>query len=121
MVTRAAKVDGIAAAFAPDNDQWRKDGSAIVAVIPTDETVDSGKAHVVTQVSDAIQGVPGVVGIAGVGPTVLDYINAVYKKFPYSLGLIALVTFGQHAAQQGPFSTATIDSAKRLLPGRWPP
>jgi RND superfamily putative drug exporter len=94
VVTRAAKVDGIAAAFAPDNDQWRKDGSAIVAVIPTDETVDSGKAHVVTQVSDAIQGVPGVVGIAGVGPTVLDYINAVYKKFPYSLGLIALVTFG---------------------------
>jgi RND superfamily putative drug exporter len=24
---------------------------------------------------------------------VLDYINAVYKKFPYTLGLIALVTF----------------------------
>ena len=41
----------------------------------------------------AIDDVPGVVGIAGVGPTVLDYINAVYKKFPYSLGLIALVTF----------------------------
>ena len=36
---------------------------------------------------------PGFVGIAGVGATVLDYINAVYKKFPYSLGLIALVTF----------------------------
>jgi RND superfamily putative drug exporter len=34
-----------------------------------------------------------VVGIAGIGPTVLDYINAVYKKFPYSLGLIAFVTF----------------------------
>ena len=83
----------MAAAFAPDNDQWRKDGYALVAVIPTDETVDSTEAHVVTRVYDALNGVPGVVGIAGVGATVLDYINAVYKKFPYSLGLIALVTF----------------------------
>jgi RND superfamily putative drug exporter len=93
VVDKATKVDGVAAAFAPDNDQWRKNGYALVGVIPTDETVDSGKAHVVTQVSDAVKPVPGFVGIAGVGATVLDYINAVYKKFPYSLGLIALVTF----------------------------
>jgi RND superfamily putative drug exporter len=89
----ATKVDGVAAAFAPDNGQWRKDGYALVGVIPTNETVDSTEAHVVTRVQDAVHGVPGVVGIAGVGATVLDYINAVYKKFPYSLGLIALVTF----------------------------
>jgi RND superfamily putative drug exporter len=93
VVDKATKVDGVAAAFAPDNNQWRKNGYALVGVIPTDETVDSGKAHVVTEVSDAVKSVPGFVGIAGVGATVLDYINAVYKKFPYSLGLIALVTF----------------------------
>jgi putative drug exporter of the RND superfamily len=93
VVDKATKVDGVAAAFAPDNKQWRKNGYALIGVIPTDETVDSGKAHVVTQVSDAVKPVPGFVGIAGVGATVLDYINAVYKKFPYSLGLIALVTF----------------------------
>ena len=69
------------------------DDSALVAVIPTEETVDSTKASVVNDVQAALDGVPGVVGIAGVGPTVLDYINAVYKKFPYSLGLIAFVTF----------------------------
>jgi RND superfamily putative drug exporter len=91
--TRAAKVDGVSAAFAPDTPQWRIGDSALVAVIPTEETVDSTKAHVVDDVSAALDGVPGVVGIAGVGPTVLDYINAVYKKFPYSLGLIAFVTF----------------------------
>jgi RND superfamily putative drug exporter len=48
---------------------------------------------VVDDVHAALDGVPGFVGIAGVGATVLDYINAVYKKFPYSLGLIAFVTF----------------------------
>ncbi len=90
---RSRGVDGVAMAFAPDDDQWRTDGAAVVGVIPTEETVDSTKAHVVDDVSAAIDDVPGVVGIAGVGPTVLDYISAVYKKFPYSLGLIALVTF----------------------------
>ena len=90
---RARDVDGVAMAFAPDNAQWRTDGAAVVGVIPTEETVDSTKAHVVEDLRAAIDDVPGVVGIAGVGPTVLDYINAVYKKFPISLGLIALVTF----------------------------
>ena len=93
VVTAASRVDGVAAAFAPDSPQWRTDGAAVVAVIPTEETVDSTKAHVVDDVHAAIDGIPGVVGIAGVGPTIVDYINAVYKKFPYSLGLIALVTF----------------------------
>jgi len=93
VATKAREVDDVAAAFAPDNEQWRTDGAALAEVIPTEETVDSTKAHVVDDVSAAIDDVPGVVGIAGIGPTVLDYINAVYKKFPYSLGLIALVTF----------------------------
>jgi RND superfamily putative drug exporter len=44
-------------------------------------------------VESAISGIPGVVGVAGSGPSVLDYINAVYKNFPYSLAVIALVTF----------------------------
>jgi RND superfamily putative drug exporter len=92
-VTAAEKVDGVAMAFAPDNAQWRTDGAAVVDVIPREEAVDSAKAHVVDDVKTALDDVPGVVGIAGVGPTVLDYINAVYKNFPYSLGLIALVTF----------------------------
>jgi putative drug exporter of the RND superfamily len=93
VVQQASGVDGIAAVMAPDDPKWRVDGTALVAAIPTEETVDSTKAEVVQRVDDAVTDVPGVVGIAGIGPTVLDYINAVYKNFPYSLGLIALVTF----------------------------
>jgi RND superfamily putative drug exporter len=92
-IPAAEKADGVAFAFSPDDEQWRKPGAAIVGVIPIDETVDSTKAHVVDNVRESLTGIPGVVGIAGVGATVLDYINAVYKNFPYSLGLIALVTF----------------------------
>jgi RND superfamily putative drug exporter len=86
-------VDQVAAAFAPDDPQWRTDGAAIVGVIPAVETVDSDEAHIGEDVRAAAQRVPGFVGVAGVGPTISDYINAVYKNFPYSLGLIALVTF----------------------------
>jgi len=93
VVGRSTQVDGVAAAVAPDNPKWRADGTALVAVIPTEETVDSTKAGIVRDVDDALAGVPGVVGIAGVGATVLDYIDAVYKNFPLTLGLIALVTF----------------------------
>jgi RND superfamily putative drug exporter len=93
VVDQAVRVEGVAGAVAPDNPSWRTDGSALVAVIPEDEAVDSTKAAVVERVDDAVSDIPGVVGIAGVGATVLDYINAVYKNFPYSLGLIVLVTF----------------------------
>ena len=93
VVTRAEGVDGVAAALAPEGPQWQTGSLALVAVIPTDETVDSTKAEVVQRLDDVVGDVPGVVGTAGVGATVLDYINAVYKNFPYTLGLIALVTF----------------------------
>ena len=35
----------------PTTTQWRKDGAALVGVIPTEETVDSTKAHVVDDVA----------------------------------------------------------------------
>ena len=92
VVKRSTSVEGVAGAVAPDDPAWRKAGAAVVAVFPEEEAVDSTKASVVRRVDEAVTEVPGVVGVAGVGATVLDYINAVYKRFPYSLGLIALVT-----------------------------
>jgi RND superfamily putative drug exporter len=93
VIAAAKAVPGVAAAYAPDNDQWRKDGTALVEVIPVNETVDSTEAHVASDLHKAVKDIPGVVGVAGIGPTISDYINAVYKNFPYSLGIIALVTF----------------------------
>jgi RND superfamily putative drug exporter len=93
VVDAAAGVDGVAAAFAPEGEQWRHDGSSLVGVIPSEETVDSDNARVVERLDEAVGDVPGVVGIAGVGATVLDYVDAVYRNFPYTLGLIGVVTF----------------------------
>jgi RND superfamily putative drug exporter len=93
VVKNSAAVTGVSAAFAPDNSYWRHSADGLVDVIPTDETVDSQNAQVVNRVRDANSTVAGLVGIAGAGATVLDYINAVYGNFPLVLTLIALVTF----------------------------
>ncbi len=93
VVTRLEQVDGVASAVAPDDPTWRKGGTAVVQVLPTLETVDTGRAKVVERMLDAIEDVPGVQGVAGPGATVLDYSNAVFKRFPLVMGLIALVTF----------------------------
>jgi RND superfamily putative drug exporter len=86
-------VSGVASAFAPDNPVWRKGDSAMVNVIPTAETVDSKGSKVAERIGAAVNDLPGVVGEAGAGPVVLDYIDAVYGAFPLVLGLIVLVTF----------------------------
>ena len=68
--------------------------TAVVDVLPTDATLDSDAAAVVDEVRAAVDGsITGDAGITGVGPTIEDYFSAVYDKFPYVLGLIALITY----------------------------
>jgi RND superfamily putative drug exporter len=92
-VARAARsVDGVATAFAPDGPTWRKGENAIVDVIPTEETVDSAASDIVRRIDQAVSADPAVVGEAGQGAVVLDYIDAVYGNFPLALTLIVLIT-----------------------------
>jgi putative drug exporter of the RND superfamily len=93
IASTSRQVAGVSAAFSPDTPAWHKSGSALVAVIPTHETVDSQNAQVVNRVHDAVVNLTGFAGVSGAGAIVLDYINAVYGNFPLVLGLIALVTF----------------------------
>ena len=93
VVERVQDVDGVAFAVFPDDPTWAKPGSAVVEVVPDVETVDLERAEVVDRMRKAIADVPGVVGIAGTGATVRDYTDAVFKKFPLVMALIALTTF----------------------------
>ncbi len=93
VVERAQAVPGVAFAVAPNDPTWRKDGTAVVEVVPDEELVDIKRSGVVNRIREAVNGVPGVVGVAGPGATVLDYTNAVFGKFPLVMALIALTTF----------------------------
>jgi putative drug exporter of the RND superfamily len=70
-----------------------RNGYTVVEVVPSDETVDSDTIRVVDRVRDAVRGTPGYVGVAGPGAAVGDYLHAVYDRFPYVIGLIALITY----------------------------
>jgi RND superfamily putative drug exporter len=93
VVQNTQGVDGIAAAFQPDPATWSDGHTIIAAAIPQDEAVDNTNAQVADRVNTANQDVSGYVGSAGAAATILDYIDAVYKNFPYVIVVIALVTF----------------------------
>ena len=86
----AAKVDGVrlAVPYAPGTD-----GRTAVDVIPDHETVNSNSVEVVDRVTAATESLPGYVGTAGLGATIVDYRHAVYDNFPYVIALIAFITF----------------------------
>jgi RND superfamily putative drug exporter len=86
-------VEGVAFAAFPDDPEWTRGRTALVEVFPVNETVDLKEAAVVDRMRTALEDVPGVVGVAGTGATVRDYTEAVFKRFPLVMSLIALVTF----------------------------
>jgi len=90
---RVSEVDGVAFAVAPDVPAWQRDGTAVVHVVPEAELVDIQSAGVVEDVRASLAGLADVEGVAGPGATVLDYWNAVFKRFPLVMALIALTTF----------------------------
>ena len=73
---------------APDSSRA---GTTIVVGVPREETVNSTTLGSVRTARSALEGSPGVIGIAGIGPTELDYQHAVFGNFPLMFGVIALL------------------------------
>ena len=93
VVEAVSRVDGVAFATLPEDPTWRKDGTAVVEVIPEQELVDTQAAAVVERIRDSVRDIEGVVGVAGPGATVLDYTEAVFKRFPLVILLISIATY----------------------------
>jgi RND superfamily putative drug exporter len=85
-------VDGVQLAVAPEGDLWRKDGSAIVVVLP-DSDNSAAMADTLERLRDAEEDVAGSVRVGGLNATNIDLTNAVYSNFPLMLALITIVTF----------------------------
>jgi RND superfamily putative drug exporter len=89
---RLASVPGMASALRSDAPDSNRAGTSIVVGIPRQETVNSTTLDPVRAARSALEGRPGVIGIAGVGPTLLDYQHAVFGNFPLMFAVIALLT-----------------------------
>ena len=90
---RVAKVDGVAHVFLSRDPSSNRNGESVIVVVPRSETVNSQSIGVVKRVKSAVDGLPGVVGVAGVGAAQIDFMHAVYGNFPLMLVLIALLTY----------------------------
>jgi putative drug exporter of the RND superfamily len=86
-----AQVDGVRGAAAPAD--WRRDGTAVVVVIPTaDGNSPAGRATLDRLRVDA-QALPGEVTIGGEAAQGADFLEAAYGNFPLLVALISILTF----------------------------
>jgi len=90
---RLRAVDGIQGAVAPDAPGWRRDGTAIVEVVPIRDSGTKEGRSVLASVRDAAHAMGPDVRVGGQPASTDDFIDAVYGSFPLMIALITLTTF----------------------------
>jgi len=89
---RLASVPGITAVAAPTAADSNQSGTTVLVAIPRTANLNSSQSTAVTQARNALSGLPGVIGITGVGALQLDYVHAVFGQFPLMLAVVAGLT-----------------------------
>jgi putative drug exporter of the RND superfamily len=90
---RLRTVEGIQGAVAPDAPGWRRDGTAIVEVVPIADSGTKEGNSVLDSVRDTAHAMGSDVRVGGQPASTDDFIDAVYGSFPLMIALIALTTF----------------------------
>jgi putative drug exporter of the RND superfamily len=82
-------VEGVQSAAAPAD--WRRGGTALVAIIPTED----GNSPAGRETLDRLraEALPAEVTIGGEAAQGADFLEAVYANFPLMLALISILTF----------------------------
>jgi RND superfamily putative drug exporter len=93
LVRHLGGVAGVRGVVAPAGTAWRRGGTAIVDVVPTVDSNSASGTAVLTRVRAVAHAQPGGAQVGGSAPQNVDFINAVYGKFPLMVILIALITF----------------------------
>ncbi|MFG3283010.1 MMPL family transporter [Streptomyces sp. NPDC048111] len=87
----AARVPGVLTATAPQGAAWRHAGSALVAVVPSEEPMSAPGRRVLADVRAAAQAAGAAAG--GSGAPELDLVQGVYRAVPAALAVMALLAF----------------------------
>jgi RND superfamily putative drug exporter len=87
------EIDGIQGAVAPDNSEWRRDGTAIVEAIPVPDSGSDEGSDVLSEVRTVAHSAGADVRVGGQPASNDDFIDAVYGSFPLMIALIAISTF----------------------------
>jgi RND superfamily putative drug exporter len=78
---------------APAAGTWRRNGTALIAVLPTADSATAEGRATLDRVRQAAHAGPVHGRVGGHAAGNADFVSAVYGNFPLMVGLIALVTF----------------------------
>ena len=88
---RLEGVEGVYAAVAPEG--WRREGTALVSVLPAAQSGTGAGKETVDRVRDVVRSeFPGA-GVGGSGALLIDSTRAIYGSFPLVLAAIGAATF----------------------------
>jgi putative drug exporter of the RND superfamily len=92
LATDLAAIPGVDTAVAPTGPAWRRDGTAVVDVLPSAPTSSvPDKATVAAVRATVARTAPGA-KVAGDGPDEADVVNAYYSRFPLIVAIVALIS-----------------------------
>jgi RND superfamily putative drug exporter len=86
-----AGVDGVRGAVAPM--EWRRDGTALVTVIPTEDGNSPAGRATLDRIRAAQRALPADVVTGGEAAQSADFLDEVYGSFPLVVALISALTF----------------------------
>jgi RND superfamily putative drug exporter len=86
-----AGVEGVRGAAAPAD--WRRDGTALVTVIPTEDGNSPAGRATLDRIRATTQELPAKVTTGGEAAQGADFLDAVYGNFPLVVALISALTF----------------------------
>jgi putative drug exporter of the RND superfamily len=89
---RLASVSGVYATVAPAEPAWRREGTAMVDVVPRDETGNQAGLDTLNRVRSTASADMPSAKVGGAGAALLDENSAFYGRFPLIFGAIAVVT-----------------------------
>jgi putative drug exporter of the RND superfamily len=92
VAARLASVSGVYATVAPSESAWRRGDTAMVEVLPRDETGNQAGIETLARVRSAASAEIPSAQVGGAGATLLDENSAFYGRFPLILAVIAIVT-----------------------------
>jgi len=93
LALRLSGVDGVRGAVAPTTWAWRRDGSALIAVLPAADSTSARGRATLDLVRQMAHAGPGPARVGGHAASDADFVGAVYGAFPLMVGLIALITY----------------------------
>jgi RND superfamily putative drug exporter len=92
LAARLRNVPGVRGAVAPESPSWRREGTAVIAVVPKIDTNTNAGRDLINDVRQVARRTPSAL-VGGTSASQSDFVSAVYGSFPFMLALIFVVTF----------------------------